>query len=63
MAGAVQHTGSWWTDWQAWVTGLDAAQVPARDPAKGKLKPLEPAPGSYAMLRLDKVPIPLSSQP
>jgi len=62
MAGAVQHTGSWWTDWQAWVTGLDAAQVPARDPAKGKLKSLEPAPGSYAMLRLDKAPIPLSSQ-
>ena len=62
MAGAVQHTGSWWTDWQAWVTGLDAAQVPARDPAKGKLKSLEPAPGSYAMLRLDKGPIPLSSQ-
>jgi len=62
MAGAVQHTGSWWTDWQAWVTGLDAAQVTARDPAKGKLKSLEPAPGSYAMLRLDKAPIPLSSQ-
>jgi len=54
MAGAVQHEGSWWTDWQAWVTGLDVTQVPARDPAKGRLKPLEPAPGSYVQLRLDQ---------
>lgn len=53
MAGAAQHEGSWWTDWQAWVTGLDATQVPARDPAKGKLRPLEPAPGSYVQLRLE----------
>ncbi len=53
LAGAKQHDGSWWTDWQAWVTGLDATQVPARDPSKGKLKALEPAPGSYVRLRLD----------
>jgi polyhydroxyalkanoate synthase len=54
MAGAEQHEGSWWTDWQAWVTGLDATQVPARDPAEGKLKALESAPGSYVQRRLDQ---------
>ncbi len=54
MAGAVQHEGSWWTDWQAWVTGLDAAQVPARDPAQGKLRPLQAAPGSYVQLQSEQ---------
>jgi len=53
MASAVQHEGSWWTDWQAWVSRHDPAKVPARDPAKGKLKPVEDAPGSFVKLRLD----------
>ncbi|MRR49464.1 MAG: class I poly(R)-hydroxyalkanoic acid synthase [Rhodocyclaceae bacterium] len=48
-----QHPGSWWTDWQAWITGMDDAKVPARDPAKGKLKVIEDAPGSFAKFRLD----------
>ena len=51
--GAKQNPGSWWNDWQAWITGLDAAKVPARDPMKGKYKPIEDAPGAYASLRLD----------
>lgn len=50
---AEKHEGSWWNDWQAWITQLNAEQVPARDPVKGKLKILEDAPGSYAKLRLD----------
>jgi len=53
MATAVQHEGSWWTDWQAWVAGQDNAMVPARHPARGKLKPVEDAPGSFVKLRLD----------
>lgn len=51
--GAQQHPGSWWTDWQAWVTGHDAAQVEPRDPARGKLKALEEAPGSFVKARVD----------
>ena len=51
--GAQQNAGSWWTDWQAWVTGHDAAQVDPRDPAKGKLKALEDAPGSFVKARVD----------
>ncbi len=53
LAGAKQHEGSWWTDWQTWITGLDDAMVPASDPAKGKLKALEDAPGSFVKFRLD----------
>ncbi|HTY03967.1 MAG TPA: class I poly(R)-hydroxyalkanoic acid synthase [Rhodocyclaceae bacterium] len=50
---AKQQPGSWWTDWQQWVTGQDDRKVPARNPAKGKLKVVEDAPGSYAKFRLD----------
>lgn len=51
--GAEQHPGSWWTDWQAWLMAQNDATVPPRDPAKGKLKVLEDAPGGFAKLRLD----------
>ena len=55
LAGAEQHPGSWWTDWQKWIGGLNGKDmVAARDPAKGKLKALEDAPGSFAKFRLDK---------
>jgi polyhydroxyalkanoate synthase len=53
--GATQHPGSWWSDWQKWIGGLNGDdKVPARDPAKGKLKPLEDAPGSFVKFRLDQ---------
>jgi polyhydroxyalkanoate synthase len=53
LASGKQHEGSWWLDWQAWVTKQDDAKVPARDPIKGKFKVIEDAPGSYAKFRLD----------
>lgn len=53
LGGAVQHEGSWWVDWQAWVTSLHDKRVPARDPEKGVLPVLEDAPGSYVKFRLD----------
>jgi polyhydroxyalkanoate synthase len=53
-ASATQHAGSWWNDWQAWLTSMDDTQVAARDPEKGKLAVLEDAPGSYVKTRLDK---------
>ncbi len=52
LADAQQQPGSWWTDWQRWVTALNAEKVPARHPAKGKLKAIEDAPGSYVKFRL-----------
>jgi polyhydroxyalkanoate synthase len=56
LASAKQQAGSWWTDWQKWVTDLNGETVPARVPAKGKLKVLEDAPGSFAKNRLDQQP-------
>jgi polyhydroxyalkanoate synthase len=58
QAGAQQHAGSWWPDWNAWVCARNAergdaqsALVAARTPGEG-LQVLEDAPGSYAMLRI-----------
>ncbi|MEO0391647.1 MAG: class I poly(R)-hydroxyalkanoic acid synthase [Pseudomonadota bacterium] len=47
-----EHAGSWWPNWQDWVKGYGDGQVPARDPAKGKLKPIEPAPGRYVKVQV-----------
>ena len=52
LTGAVPHEGSWWVNWQGWVTGHSDAKVDARDPAKGALEVLEEAPGSYVKFRL-----------
>jgi polyhydroxyalkanoate synthase len=50
FAGATQHAGSWWNDWQAWIgkQNGDDDKVPARRPERA----IEDAPGSYASLRL-----------
>jgi polyhydroxyalkanoate synthase len=54
LAGATQHEGSWWNDWREWIKDKLGPQVAPRIPGKGKLKVIEPAPGSYAKLRLDR---------
>ena len=47
-AGASRSEGSWWIDWQAWITGLNGPdRAPARVPGAGALQALEDAPGSY----------------
>jgi polyhydroxyalkanoate synthase len=51
FAGATEIAGSWWPDWQRWVTALDKKQVKARVPGEGKLVPIEPAPGSYVKVQ------------
>ena len=51
MASAIRHEGSWWPDWQAWLVRDGVERVPARTPGKGKLKAIEPAPGSYVRVR------------
>lgn len=51
QAEAVEHPGSWWEDWSAWLGARSGKQIPARDPAKGPLKPIEPAPGSYVKVK------------
>jgi polyhydroxyalkanoate synthase len=48
---AVEHPGSWWPEWSAWLGARSGGKVAARDPDKGPLKPLEDAPGSYVKVR------------
>ena len=47
LKAADEHPGSWWPDWQQWITALHDKKVPARKIGGGKLKPIEDAPGSY----------------
>jgi len=51
QAGAIEHPGSWWEHWSAWLGARSGKQIPARDPAKGPLKPIETAPGSYVKVK------------
>ena len=50
-AGAEEHPGSWWNHWASWLKERSGEQIPARDPAKGPLKPIEPAPGAYVKVK------------
>jgi polyhydroxyalkanoate synthase len=51
MKSATEHPGSWWPEWMVWLKSRSGKQVPARDPAKGPLKPIEDAPGSYVKVK------------
>ncbi len=51
QAGAKEHPGSWWPDWDAWLSKLSGKKIPARKPGDGKLKPLGNAPGSYVKIK------------
>jgi polyhydroxyalkanoate synthase len=44
---ATRHEGSWWPEWQAWLTRDGAGKVKARTPKNE----IEPAPGSYVRMR------------
>ena len=52
IEGAERVEGSWWVDWQRWVTRHNGGRrVAARKPGAGMLKPIEDAPGSYVKVR------------
>lgn len=54
IAGATEHKGSWWPDWLDWLKMQAPKTVKAegaRIPGKGKLKPIEDAPGRYVRER------------
>ncbi len=45
---AVEHPGSWWTDWSKWLAPFGGKQVAApKKPGSAKHRPIEPAPGRY----------------
>ena len=50
FACATELAGSWWPDWQRWVTALSKERVPARTPGSQELPPIEDAPGSYVKI-------------
>ena len=52
LKGATELAGSWWPDWHRWVSHHASERVPARKPGAGKLKAIEPAPGSYVKVRI-----------
>jgi len=50
-AGATEHAGSWWPDWDQWLSKLSGNKIAAREPGDGKLKPLGDAPGTYVKVK------------
>lgn len=48
---AVQHEGSWWPHWHGWQSKKMGGKVAARKPGSTKHKPIEPAPGRYALVK------------
>ncbi|HEY2445303.1 MAG TPA: class I poly(R)-hydroxyalkanoic acid synthase [Rhizomicrobium sp.] len=51
LAEAKEHPGSWWTDWDAWLSPLSGKKIAARVPGDGKLKPIGDAPGTYVTVK------------
>jgi len=51
FADAKQHHGSWWEDWNKWLSKKSGDKVTARVPGDGKLKIIEAAPGNYVKVR------------
>ncbi|MEQ8964654.1 MAG: class I poly(R)-hydroxyalkanoic acid synthase [Azospirillaceae bacterium] len=49
---ATQQPGSWWPEWQKWVSRFAGGQVDARQPGDGGLTPIEDAPGRYVASRV-----------
>lgn len=54
VAGAVEHKGSWWPDWEQWLRKQAPKTVSAtgaRTPGEGSKKAIEDAPGRYVRTR------------
>jgi len=51
MAGAAEHPGSWWPDWDKWLSRKSGKKIPARTPGDGELKVLGDAPGTYVKIK------------
>jgi polyhydroxyalkanoate synthase len=49
--GAAEHPGSWWPDWDKWLSKLSGKKIPARQPGDGALKVLDDAPGTYVKVK------------
>ncbi|MFT4582492.1 MAG: polyhydroxyalkanoate synthase [Gammaproteobacteria bacterium] len=52
FAASETHDESWWTEWSTWIEKYAGEMVSARVPGDGELTVIEPAPGSFAKLRI-----------
>ena len=53
LDGAKEVEGSWWPDWDKWLSKLSGRKVAAREPG-AKTGVIEAAPGSYVKVRFDQ---------
>jgi poly[(R)-3-hydroxyalkanoate] polymerase subunit PhaC len=51
LESATHRPGSWWPYWLKWLKKHSGTAIKAREPDKGKFKPLEDAPGSYVKVK------------
>ncbi|MDP0941311.1 class I poly(R)-hydroxyalkanoic acid synthase, partial [Klebsiella quasipneumoniae] len=52
LQSAVEHPGSWWPDWSAWLAShAGAAKAAPKAPGNRKFKAIEPAPGRYVKVK------------
>lgn len=51
LKSAKRTEGSWWPYWDKWLGKYAGKDITARDPSKGKLKPIGDAPGEYVKVR------------
>ena len=53
LEAATAHDGSWWPDWDAWVSEHDGGEAAPREPGTGALPVIEDAPGRYVKVRIE----------
>ena len=52
LGSAMEHPGSWWPDWSAWLASHAGADKPApKTPGNRQYKAIEPAPGRYVKVK------------
>ena len=53
LDAATAHDGSWWPDWDTWVSEHSGGDTAPRDPGAGGLPIIEDAPGRYVKVRIE----------
>ena len=53
LESAAAHDGSWWPDWDAWVSEHSGGEAQPREPGAGALPVIEDAPGRYVKVRIE----------
>ena len=54
LEAATAHDGSWWPDWDAWVSEYSGGgETAPREPGAGALPAIEDAPGRYVKVRIE----------